>query len=220
MSNVIDELKVVFTADTGGLMSGLTHIGAQLGALQGMSGAAQASLNALGTALSSGLAGMAGAAQASMSALEAAMNSGFAGISGSAYSAGSAAGAAFAGGLRAQAGNIRNAAKYLSAQAVSSLGSNYSVGSYSVNGDTGDSYAADGSSRDDRAAGGYSGGSVVASGFEASVMSGSSESNVSSVMRTAEVVVPLNVDGVKLGEACIRAMDRVSGMTGRAHIAI
>lgn len=168
MSNVIDELKVVFTAETGALMSGLSHIGAQLGTIQGMSGAAQASLRALATAFGSGLSTM----------------------SGDAYNAGSNAGAAFAKGLRSQAGNVKSAAKYISAQAVTSLG------------------------------GSYSGGSAGASGFGASTMGGGSESGSANMMRTSEVVVPLNVDGVKLGEACIRAMDRVSGMTGRAHVVI
>ncbi len=43
---------------------------------------------------------------------------------------------------------------------------------------------------------------------------------VNEALGNTSLVIPLNVDGVKLGEACIRAMDRVSGMTGRAHIAI
>ena len=169
MSNVIDELKVVFSAETGGLSEGLAQIGAQLETLEGMSGAAQNGLAALAEAFAGGLAG----------------------ISGDAYGAGADAGAAFARGLRASAGSVQSAAAYLSATAAGSLGSGYSG----------------------------SGGAGM-TGFDSSIMSGGTGAAVSGSGKAVEITVPLNVDGVKLGEACIRALDRVSGMTGRAHAVI
>ena len=170
MSNVIDELKIVFSAETGSLVSSLAQISGQLMTLQGVSGAAQASLRGLAAAFAGGMAG----------------------VSGEAYSAGANAGAAFARGLRAQAGSVRSAAKYLSAAAVSSLGRG-NVGS---------------------------GAGAGATGFGTGVLGGDTGSAASKAVSTAEIVVPLNVDGVKLGEACIKAMNQVSGITGKAHIVI
>ncbi|MBQ4090416.1 MAG: hypothetical protein IJC56_11155 [Clostridia bacterium] len=168
MSNVIDELKVVFSAETGSLVSGLSQISGQLVALQGVSGAAQASLRNLAAAFAGGMSG----------------------VTGEAYSAGANAGAAFAKGLRAQAGSVRSAAKYLSAAALNSLGR------------------------------GNVGAGAGASGFGTSVLNGETGSAAGKAVKTTEIVVPLNVDGVKMGEACIRAVNQVSGMTGKAHIVI
>ena len=178
MSNVIDELKVIFSAETGPLMAGLAGISARLTEMQGMSGAAEASLQALAAAFSGGLAGTAE----------------------DAFSAGADAGAAFARGLRTQAGSVRSAAAYISASAVSALGGRYT-------GDAGANAEA-------------STGASSATRFDTSILSGGSGAAVSGINRNIEVTVPLNVDGVKLGEACIRALDRVSGMAGRGHIAI
>lgn len=180
MSNVIDELKVIFSAETGPLMAGLGEISARLGEMQGLSSAAESSLMALAEAFTSGISGNAE----------------------DAYSAGAAAGAAFARGLRTQAGSVRSAAAYISASAMSALGGRY----------TGSSEA--GSTAD------ASAGAASAARFDTSILSGGAGAAVSGSSRNIEVTVPLNVDGVKLGEACIKALDRVSGMTGRAHIAI
>ena len=179
MSNVIDELKVIFSAETGPLMAGLAGISQKLAEMQGMSGAAETSLQALAGAFSGGLSGVAG----------------------DAFSAGAGAGAAFAMGLRTQAGSVRSAAAYISASAVSAMGGRYTAGAN---------------------AGGVSevSGDTSAARFDTSILSGGTGAATGGTSRNIEVTVPLNVDGVKLGEACIRAMDRVSGMTGRAHIAI
>jgi len=179
MSNVIDELKVIFSAETGPLMAGLAGISQKLQEMQGMSGAAEASLQALAGAFSGGLSGVAE----------------------DAFSAGAGAGTAFARGLRTQAGSVRSAAAYISASAVSALGGRYTAGA-----DAGGAEVSVGASSATR--------------FDTSILSGGTGAAVSGGSRNIEVTVPLNVDGVKLGEACIRAMDRVSGMTGRAHIAI
>lgn len=175
MSNVIDELKVIFSAETAPLTAGLAQISGELMQMQGLSGAAQGALGALAETF----------------------NAGMAGLSGDAFAAGAAAGGAFANGLRGQAGRVSAAVKYLAGIASSGL-KGVKISGY----DSGGAVK-----------------TVSASGFAASVLSGGSEAAGGSV-RNIEVKVPLNVDGVKLGEACLQALDMVSGITGRAHVVL
>ena len=173
MSNVIDTLQVVFTAETGALAARLNQINSQLVSLSGVSGAANASLKALAGALDFGLDG----------------------LKGGAYSAGAAVGAAFAAGLSSKRGAVSRAAGYISSSAISALGSAYPSGRNAATG-------------------------VQATGFSSSVMSGVSGAITGAVSQLKEVTIPINVDGVKLGEACIKALGKVAGMTGRATLSI
>jgi hypothetical protein len=179
MSNVIDELKVIFSAETGPLMAGLAHISGELMNMQGLSGAAQGALGALADAFTAGMAG----------------------LSADALAAGAAAGGAFANGLRGQAGSVSAAVKYLAGIASEGLKA-VNTGGYDISGGRGKG--------------------VSTSGFATSVLSGGSGGSgaAGGAVRNIEVKVPLHVDGVKLGEACLQAMDRVSGITGRAHLVI
>lgn len=173
MSNVIDTLQVVFTAETGALYAGLNRINSQLVSLSSVSGAANASLRELAGALDFGLSG----------------------LTGGAYSAGAAVGAAFAAGLISKRGAVSQAAGYISSSAISALGGAYSSGKAT------------------------STGSQV-TGFSSSVMSGVAGTITGAASQLKEVVIPINVDGVKLGEACIKALSKVAGMTGRATLSI
>ena len=176
MSNVIDELKVIFSAETAPLMAGLAQISGELTQMQGLSGAAQGALGALAETFTAGMAG----------------------LSSDAFAAGAAAGGAFASGLRGQAGSVSAAVSYLVNIASSGL-KGIKISGYE--------------------SGGSAAKNVSASGFAASVLSGGSDA-AGGTVRNIEVKVPLNVDGVKLGEACLQALDRVSGVTGRAHVVL
>lgn len=161
MSNVIDTLQVVFTAETGALTAGLSQITAQLMSLQSVTLAANASLSALGSAVDFSVASLRSGA----------------------YSAGAAVGEALAAGLRSQLETVRSAAAALSGAA--------SVSGGSAGSRTG------AANRTSSAAGRSSGG--AASG-------------------TQDVAVTLNVDGVKLGEACIKGVNKVAAITGHTML--
>ena len=211
MSNVIDELRVVFSAETGGLSAQLTQIGVQMAALAGNTGAAQTAVGNLTSAFAVGMSGMTGAAQTAAGNIAAAFTEGMADMTGAvqsgaagiteafaggletldddAQATGAGAGSAFATGLRSQAGSVRSAAAYLASAAAQALGGTYTGGTATV-------------------------------GFSEAAMSGGSVASSGGRTDTVEITVPLNVDGVRLGEACIRAMGRVAGITGRAHAVI
>ena len=199
MSNVIDELKIIFSADSSALTAGLMQISGELAGMQGVSDAAAGAVQT-GLGLINGellnMQGLAGAAAGALGTLAEVFAGSLAGASGEAYSAGAEAGTAFANGLRAKAGSVSAAAKYLSETAVRSLGGSYSVGAAAESG------------------------GVETSGFSESTMSGNEGTAVGAGLRQTEITVPLNVDGVKLGEACIKAIERVASVTGRAHLAL
>ena len=138
-----------------------------------------------------GLRGLAGAMQGSFSAL-----------SDRAYAAGAAAGRALANGLRSQSGAVISAAEHL-AQGASAALRKVSSGGSSGSG---------GSSR------GGGGGSGTVTRFSTAVMSASGGGTSGGGSTT--ITVPINVDGVRLGEACIRGIERVSEITGRSVLSI
>lgn len=137
-----------------------------------------------------GLQGLAGAMQGSFSAL-----------SDRAYAAGAAAGRALANGLRSQSGAVTSAAEHLAQGASAALRKASSGGSGSG-----------GSSR------GGGGGSGTVTRFSTAVMSASGGGT--SGGGSTNITVPINVDGVRLGEACIRGIERVSDITGRGVLSI
>lgn len=137
-----------------------------------------------------GLRGLAGAMQGSFSAL-----------SDRAYAAGAAAGRALANGLRSQSGAVTSAAEHLAQGASAALRKASSGGSGSG-----------GSSR------GGGGGSGTVTRFSTAVMSASGGGT--SGGGSTNITVPINVDGVRLGEACIRGIERVSDITGRSVLSI
>lgn len=53
------------------------------------------------------------------------------------------------------------------------------------------------------------------SGFSTSTLSGGSSGT-----KSVNVTVPINVDGVKLGEACVKSVNKLGGMTGNAAMRI
>ena len=137
-----------------------------------------------------GLRGLAGAMQGSFSAL-----------SDRAYTAGAAAGRALANGLRSQSGAVISAAEHLAQGASAALRKASSGGG-----------SGGGSSR------GGGGGSGTVTRFSTAVMSASGGGT--SGGGSANITVPINVDGVRLGEACIRGIERVSDITGRSVLSI
>lgn len=137
-----------------------------------------------------GLRGLAGAMQGSFSAL-----------SDRAYAAGAAAGRALANGLRSQSGAVTSAAEHLAQGASAALRKASSGGG-----------SGGGSSR------GGGGGSGTVTRFSTAVMSASGGGT--SGGGSTNITVPINVDGVRLGEACIRGIERVSDITGRSVLSI
>lgn len=162
MSNVIDSLQVVFTADTGGLTAKLSQITSQLVSLQGVTQMANASLAALG-----------GAVDFSVESLKS-----------GAYSAGAAVGEALAAGLYSRLSEVRSAASALSQAA-------------SVSGGT------------------SSGGSKTAAANRTSSTAGRSSGGSGG---DQYMTVTMNVDGVKLGEACIKGVNKVAAITGHTML--
>ena len=157
-------------------------------------GALAARLNQINSQLVS-LRSVSGAASASLKALAGALDFGLEGLTGGAYSAGAAVGAAFAAGLSSKRGAVSRAAGYISSAAISALGGAYYSGSKASAG-------------------------AQATGFPSSVMSGVSGAVSGAVTQLKEITIPINVDGMKLGEACIKALGKVAGMTGRATLSI
>ena len=139
-------------------------------------------------------------AQTGLRGLAGAMQGSFSALSDRAYAAGAAAGRALANGLRSQSGAVISAAEHLAQGASAALRKVSSGG------------GSGGSSR------GGGGGSGTVTRFSTAVMSASGGGT--SGGGSANITVPINVDGVRLGEACIRGIERVSDITGRSVLSI
>ena len=139
-------------------------------------------------------------AQTGLRGLAGAMQGSFSALSDRAYAAGAAAGRALANGLRSQSGAVTSAAEHLAQGASAALRKVSSGG------------GSGGSSR------GGGGGSGTVTRFSTAVMSASGGGT--SGGGSANITVPINVDGVRLGEACIRGIERVSDITGRSVLII
>ena len=139
-------------------------------------------------------------AQTGLRGLAGAMQGSFSALSDRAYAAGAAAGRALANGLRSQSGAVISAAEHLAQGASAALRKVSSGGN------------GGGSSR------GGGGGSGTVTRFSTAVMSASGGGT--SGGGSANITVPINVDGVRLGEACIRGIERVSDITGRSVLSI
>lgn len=139
-------------------------------------------------------------AQTGLRGLAGAMQGSFSALSDRAYAAGAAAGRALANGLRSQSGAVISAAEHLAQGASAALRKVTSGGN------------GGGSSR------GGGGGSGTVTRFSTAVMSASGGGT--SGGGSTNITVPINVDGVRLGEACIRGIERVSDITGRSVLSI
>ena len=139
-------------------------------------------------------------AQTGLRGLAGAMQGSFSALSDRAYAAGAAAGRALANGLRSQSGAVTSAAEHLAQGASAALRKVSSGG------------GSGGSSR------GGGGGSGTVTRFSTAVMSASGGGT--SGGGSTNITVPINVDGVRLGEACIRGIERVSDITGRSVLSI
>ena len=139
-------------------------------------------------------------AQTGLRGLAGAMQGSFSALSDRAYAAGAAAGRALANGLRSQSGAVISAAEHLAQGASAALRKVSSGG------------GSGGSSR------GGGGGSGTVTRFSTAVMSASGGGT--SGGGSTNITVPINVDGVRLGEACIRGIERVSDITGRSVLSI
>ena len=139
-------------------------------------------------------------AQTGLRRLAGAMQGSFSALSDRAYAAGAAAGRALANGLRSQSGAVTSAAEHLAQGASAALRKVSSGGN------------GGGSSR------GGGGGSGTVTRFSTAVMSASGGGT--SGGGSTNITVPINVDGVRLGEACIRGIERVSDITGRSVLSI
>ena len=139
-------------------------------------------------------------AQTGLRGLAGAMQGSFSALSDRAYTAGAAAGRALANGLRSQSGAVTSAAEHLAQGASAALRKVSSGGN------------GGGSSR------GGGGGSGTVTRFSTAVMSASGGGT--SGGGSTNITVPINVDGVRLGEACIRGIERVSDITGRSVLSI
>ena len=139
-------------------------------------------------------------AQTGLRGLAGAMQGSFSALSDRAYAAGAAAGRALANGLRSQSGAVTSAAEHLAQGASAALRKASSGGN------------GGGSSR------GRGGGSGTVTRFSTAVMSASGGGT--SGGGSTNITVPINVDGVRLGEACIRGIERVSDITGRSVLSI
>ena len=139
-------------------------------------------------------------AQTGLRGLAGAMQGSFSALSDRAYAAGAAAGRALANGLRSQSGAVTSAAEHLAQGASAALRKVSSGGN------------GGGSSR------GGGGGSGTVTRFSTAVMSASGGGT--SGGGSANITVPINVDVVRLGEACIRGIERVSDITGRSVLSI
>lgn len=141
-------------------------------------------------------------ADASLRSMAGALDFSMGSLKAGAYAAGAAVGTRFAEGLRSRKGAVDGAVKYLTASALSAL--NRLLGS-------GTSATAD--------AGTGTTSSVTATRFDEGTLAGGTgaragESAVSSI------TIPISVDGIKLGEACVKGLSRVSKLTGRGVIEI
>ena len=139
-------------------------------------------------------------AQTGLRGLAGAMQGSFSALSDRAYAAGAAAGRALANGLRSQSGAVTSAAEHLAQGASAALRKVSSGGN------------GGGSSR------GGGGGSGTVTRFSTAVMSASGGGT--SGGGSTNITVPINVDGVRLGEACIRGIERVSDITGQSVLSI
>ena len=139
-------------------------------------------------------------AQTGLRGLAGAMQGSFSALSDRVYAAGAAAGRALANGLRSQSGAVTSAAEYLAQGASAALRKASSGG------------GSGGASR------GGGGGSGTVTRFSTAVMSASGGGT--SGGGSTNITVPINVDGVRLGEACIRGIERVSDITGRGVLSI
>lgn len=151
--------------------------------------------------ISAQLAGVSGAsdiADAGLRNMAASLDFGMAALKRSAGSAGQAVGAAFANGIRSKKGAVDQAVKYLTQAAMDALRT----------------LIAPGAGADDAATVPGS----TAQRFDAASMEKAAAAGGSG--EVIDVTVPINVDGIRLGEACIRGINTVSRISGRAHLKI
>lgn len=136
-------------------------------------------------------------ADASLRNMAGALDFGMSGLRRDARNAGQAVGDAFAKGLRSKKGEVDAAVKYLTAAALEALRRLMNMGS---------------------GAGVNEVGSVGIEKFDAEVMR--RENGEAEAAGKMDITIPLNVDGIKLGEACMRGIGSMARMTGRAILNI
>ena len=183
------------------------------------------------------LSGQTAAAGAAQSLCSAARFSG-SGAVGAAHSAGAALGQGFANGISSQYGAVMRAADRIANAAVSRIRSALRIHSpskvsYALGGNFGEGFA--GGVRDslrlaEQSAAALSGGAASALEFSPATGRGMEADGeglaglVGAAVREAlggtEIVIPLNVDGVKLGEASIRGINLVTRSAGRLLLEI
>lgn len=141
------------------------------------------------------------AADASLRSMAGALDFSMGALRSGAHSAGAAVGARFAEGLRSKKGAVDSAVKYLTSSALAALnrllGGGKGAGAGAGTGASPAPVAAV-ARLDEGALAGGSGGPAEA--------------------KISSITIPINLDGVKLGEACIKGLSQVSKLTGRGMI--
>lgn len=151
-------------------------------------------LRGVGTAsqiADAGLRSIAGALDFSMGSLKA-----------GAYAAGASVGTRFAEGLRSRKGAVDGAVKFLTASALSALNRLLGSGTSATSG-----------------SGTGASSSVSTARFDEGTLAGGM-SALSGERAVQNITIPISVDGIKLGEACVKGLNRVSKQTGRGMIEI
>lgn len=144
-----------------------------------------------------GVRGASDIADAGLKNMAASLDFGMEALKRNAGSAGQAVGNAFAKGLRSKKPAVDAAVKYLTQAALEALRMLLNPGAAPADVDSvpkSQMERFDAESMGRSAAGGFGG--------------------------TMDITVPINVDGVRLGEACIRGINSVSRISGRAHLKI
>ena len=136
-------------------------------------------------------------AESSLKSMANALDFGMVALKKDAYSAGQAVGTAFARGLRSKRGAVDAAVKYLTSAALAALRRLLNMGAGS---------------------GAQGTGAASMEKFDtADLKQEKSGDNAAGVM---DITIPINVDGIKLGEACVRGLSSAARITGRSVLNI
>jgi hypothetical protein len=139
-------------------------------------------------------------ADASLRSMAGALDFSMGSLKAGAYAAGAAVGTRFAEGLRGRRGAVDAAVKYLTASALAALNRLLGSGTPTTGG-MGTGATA----------------TVAASRFDEKTLAGGTGA-LSGENAVNNITIPISVDGIKLGEACVKGLSRVSKLTGRGII--
>lgn len=235
--SVLDTLEICFQANLNGVDGQLEGLMAQLGGLSGAATEAERRLGQSGREMMSALAASirSGGARATEAARTVARAIRFDSGTPGARRAGASLASGFAAGIRSGQGAAGAAAASLASAALRKLRSMLAIHSpskvtrgYGENFGVGFARGIGGTLDQAARAAGTLGGTASASLKAASLPAGGPEGGLKDQMTSAvqgalggvNLTIPLNVDGIKLGEASIRGINAVTRSAGRVLINI